>query len=358
MKSNYKKIGKYIEQVNIKNIKKLEINLLGVSVSKVFIPSIANTVGTDYSKYKVVKKNQFTYIPDTSRRGEKIGLALLDDLNEGLVSQAYTVFEVNDKNKLSPEYLMMWFKRPEFNRYARFISHGSVREIFSWEDMCNVSLPIPSIEKQKEIVKEYNVVQNRIDINNKLITKLEETAQAIYKHWFVDFDDNSILIGDILKPKKGKTITREQTTEGVYPVIAGGKTLSCYHNKYNTEKPVITVSASGANAGFINIHFENIWASDCSYIDKTIYKYIYFLYVSLKLNQNLLMSKQIGTGQPHIYPEHIMSLEIANYDLGKIINYEENVKPFFDTINLKTQETQKLEELKEILLSRLAGGLG
>lgn len=188
MGSNYKRLGKYIKEVNKRNIDLNDFPLLGVSVKKIFIPSIANTVGTDFSKYKIVKRNQFTYIPDTSRRGEKIGLAFLESHNEALVSQAYTVFEVIDDQELLPEYLMMWFRRPEFDRYARVKSHGSVREIFDWNEMCEIELPIPAIEKQREIVKEYNIIQNRISLNNQLITKLEETAQAIYKQWFVDFE--------------------------------------------------------------------------------------------------------------------------------------------------------------------------
>lgn len=188
MKSNYKTIGQYIQIVDNRNVEDKRDNLLGVSVSKYFIKSIANTVGTDFRSYRIVKRNQFTYIPDTSRRGDKIGIALMDKGEEGLVSQAYTVFEIIDENSLLPEYLMMWFRRPEFDRYARYISHGSVREIFSWEDMCNVSLPIPSIEKQRAIVKEYNTVVNRINLNKQLIEKLEATAQAIYKQWFVDFE--------------------------------------------------------------------------------------------------------------------------------------------------------------------------
>ena len=188
MQSNYKSIGSYIQQVDVRNTKGEKDNLLGVSVMKHFIPSIANTVGTNFKKYKVVKRNQFTYIPDTSRRGDKIGIALLEEYEEAIVSQAYTVFEIVDQNILDPEYLMMWFRRPEFDRYARFKSHGSVREIFDWEEMCNVKLPIPSIETQRAIVAEYNTVKNRINLNNQLIQKLEETAQAIYKQWFVDFE--------------------------------------------------------------------------------------------------------------------------------------------------------------------------
>lgn len=188
MKSNYRRLGPYIRQVDIRNKDDKRDNLLGVSVTKEFIKSIANTVGTDFKKYKVVKKNQFTYIPDTSRRGDKIAVALLENEEEGLVSQAYTVFEVSDNDSLLPEYLMMWFRRPEFDRYARFISHGSVREIFSWEDMCDIKLPIPPIDEQEKIVNEYKSVEDRINLNNNIIQKVEEIGHAIYKQWFVDFE--------------------------------------------------------------------------------------------------------------------------------------------------------------------------
>ena len=187
MRSNYKQLGNYIREVNIRNSSlKVEL-LLGVSIQKKFIPSIANTIGTDMSTYKIVKKNQFAYGPVTSRNGDKISIALLED-EQAIISQAYRSFEVKDKNELLPEYLMMWFKRPEFDRYARFMSHGSTREVFDWNEMCETKLPIPHIDKQREIVKEYNVLVNRINLNSQLIQKLEETAQTIYKQWFVDFE--------------------------------------------------------------------------------------------------------------------------------------------------------------------------
>lgn len=188
MKSNYKPLGKYIREINNRDTDKKVDLLLGVSIQKVFMPSIANTIGTDMSTYKIVKRNQFAYGPVTSRNGDKISIALLQEADEAIVSQAYVPFEITDTKELNPEYLMMWFRRPEFDRYARFMSHGSAREIFEWEDMCNVSIPVPHLDKQKEIVKEYNTIVNRIALNNQLIQKLEETAQAIYKQWFVDFE--------------------------------------------------------------------------------------------------------------------------------------------------------------------------
>ena len=168
MKSNYKQLGQFIRQVDVRNSEGKEENLLGVSVQKKFIPSIANTVGTDFKKYKVVKKGQFTYIPDTSRRGDKIGIALLEDYEEGLVSNVYTVFEIIDEKQLIPEYLMLWFSRPEFDRYARFKSHGSVREVMHWDETCKVELPVPPYEKQKEIVDGYKAITERIALKQKI----------------------------------------------------------------------------------------------------------------------------------------------------------------------------------------------
>ena len=178
MKSNYKQLGQFIRQVDGRNSEGKEENLLCVSVQKKFIPSIANTVGTDFKKYKVVKKGQFTYIPDTSRRGDKIGIALLEDYEEGLVSNVYTVFEIIDEKQLIPEYLMLWFSRPEFDRYARFKSHGSVREVMDWDEMCKVELPVPPYEKQKEIVDGYKAITERIALKQKINDNLVAVGTA------------------------------------------------------------------------------------------------------------------------------------------------------------------------------------
>ena len=185
-KTTYKRLGDYIREVNVRN-KELEVEtLLGVSITKTFIPSIANTIGTDMSTYKIVSKEQFAYGPVTSRNGDKVSIALLKNYDKAIVSQAYTVFEIIDKNELLPAYLMMWFMRPEFDIYARYKSHGSAREIFDWDEMCNVEQPIPSLEKQQEIVNEYEVLSKRIALNESICEKLEQTAQALYRKMFVD----------------------------------------------------------------------------------------------------------------------------------------------------------------------------
>ena len=136
--TTYKRLGDYIREVNVRNRELMVTNLLGVSISKEFMPSIANTIGTDMSTYKIVERGQFAYGPVTSRNGDKVSIALLDGYDDAIISQAYTVFEVIDHEQLLPEYLMMWFRRPEFDRYARFHSHGSAREIFDWDELCDV----------------------------------------------------------------------------------------------------------------------------------------------------------------------------------------------------------------------------
>ena len=213
MKEGYGFLGEYIRQVDIRNKEGKKENLLGVSVQKQFIQSIANTVGTDFTKYKIVKKGQFTYIPDTSRRGDKIAIALLEDYEEGLVSNVYTVFEVIDTEKLLPEYLMLWFSRPEFDRYARFKSHGSVREVMDWEEMCKVELPVPDIEKQRKIVKAYKTITDRIALKQKINDNLVSTLQSIYKKMFLESQNTYMTtpladlcskIGSGATPKGGK----------------------------------------------------------------------------------------------------------------------------------------------------------
>ena len=177
MKDNYKMLGNYIEIVDERN-KDLSItNLLGVSIAKKFIPSIANIVGTDLSNYKIVRTGQFAYGPVTSRNGEKISIAYLDG-NDCIISSSYTVFQVIHKSELDPEYLMLWFSRPEFDRYARYKSHGSVREIFDWNELCAVELPVLDIEEQRKIVKVYKTITDRIALKQQINDNLVAIGTA------------------------------------------------------------------------------------------------------------------------------------------------------------------------------------
>ena len=167
MRTDYKTLDNYIQLVDTRNRDLAITNLLGVSIEKKFIPSIANIVGTDLSSYKVVRTGQFAYGPVTSRNGEKISIAYLDG-EDCIISSSYSVFEVTNKAVLDPEYLMLWFSRPEFDRYARYKSHGSVREIFDWNELCMVELPVPEIEEQKKIVKAYKTITDRIALKKQI----------------------------------------------------------------------------------------------------------------------------------------------------------------------------------------------
>lgn len=188
MRSNYKRLGKYIHQVSLRNKNLTVKNLQGININKNFMPSVANTHGVDLSKYKIVSKRQFAFNPMHVGRDEVLPISMLESDGSIIVSPAYVVFEIKDVQELLPEYLMMWCRRSEFDRNAWFTTDSSVRGGFSWSDFCSMELPVPSIEKQREIVKEYNVISNRIKLNENLNHKLEETAQTIYKHWFVDFE--------------------------------------------------------------------------------------------------------------------------------------------------------------------------
>lgn len=190
MASNYKRLGDYIQQVDVRN-KDLSVDLLlGVSIEKKFIESHANTVGTDFKNYKIVKRGQFAYGPVTSRNGDKISIALLDEADACLISSSYTPFEIIKPDELNAEYLMMLFRNPEFDRFARYNSWGSAREVFSWEDFCDSKLYIPSLEEQQKIVRQYKTITDRIGVLEKINEELEKVATSIYQNEIIDKIDN------------------------------------------------------------------------------------------------------------------------------------------------------------------------
>lgn len=384
MRSNYKRLGDYIQQVEERNKKLLNIPLVGLSINKIFILSIANTIGTDMSTYRVITQNNFAYGPVTSRNGEKITIALFDDYAEALVSQAYTVFEVIDKEKLLPEYLMMWFRRPEFDRYARFKSHGSAREIFDWAEMCNVILPIPHIDKQREIVAEYNAVQKRIDLNNQQIKKLEETAQAVYKEWFVDFEfpnkegkpykssggdmvDSELgeipkgwsveKIGNVGEVKAGgdkpKVFSEIKTNKCHIPIYSNGITndgLYGYTSKQNYPKNSITISARGT-IGFCVLRREDFDAIVRLLVLTPIYSFssIYLWQTIKKIEFD-----DSGSVQSQLTIPQISGISILFPQQGVLKQYDSNLELIYKSVEVKNQENQKLTELKSLLLSKMA----
>ncbi len=187
--TKHKTLGKYIQQSDNRN-RDLKVTFLrGISTSKKLIESKANTTGVNFANYKIVDTGMFVYTPDTSRRGDKIALAM----NEGvpcIVSSIYTAFEVTDKDVLLPEFLFLWFRRPEFDRYSRYHSWGSARETFDWGDMCNVKLPIPDIEVQKSIVTIYHVLETRKRLNIELKDKIEQLCPILMRGMAENFTND------------------------------------------------------------------------------------------------------------------------------------------------------------------------
>ena len=350
MKEGYRLLGDFIRQVDVRNTDGKEENLLGVSVQKMFIPSIANTIGTDFTKYKVVKRGQFTYIPDTSRRGDKIGIALLMDYDEGLVSNIYTVFEVKDENELLPEYLMLWFSRPEFDRYARFKSHGSVREIMDWDEMCKVELPVPSIEKQRSIVKAYNTITDRIELKRKINDNLEAVLAASHSKMFFSKDTSEhSKLGELMTFGNGKSRPK---TDGPIPVYGGNGVLS-YTDHHNIENAVL-IGRVGAYCGSVYLEQGICWVSDNAIFAKSkITKDEFFDYFLLKrLN---LFNHHVGTGQQLLTQEILNNIEVPKPVTEQIELFNRKATSIFETIFTNSREIIRLQELSDLLLSRLAG---
>ena len=374
----YKRLGDYIREVNVRNRELKVTNLLGVSVSKEFMPSIANTIGTDMSTYKIVERGQLVYIADTSRRGDKIAIALLDNYDSAIVSQAYTVFEVIDHEQLLPEYLMMWFRRPEFDRYARFHSHGSAREIFDWEELCDVMLPIPSLIRQREIVSEYETLSNRIRLNNQMIQNLEATAQAIYRKTFVDNIDKENLpegwrmgtIGEFCtEMKSGGTPSRnhnEYWDKNDFPWLKSGEV----HNniivsveEYISQSGLDNSSAKIIPQGSVIMAMYGATAAQVAYLDcdtttnqaccnmicnsKEDAAYLFF---HLLANQDDIKKLANGGAQENLSQELIAQQPV-------LIICDNKVKslfvPILDNLIVRYKGNEKLTELQSLLLAKM-----
>ena len=357
-KGEMKRLGDYIREVDVRNRDLKVTKLLGVSISKEFMPSIANTVGTDMSSYKVVEPRQFAYGPVTSRNGDKVSIALYKDDEKAIVSQAYTVFEVKNKQELLPEYLMMWFCRSEFDRYARFKSHGSAREIFSWEEMCDVELPIPPIEQQQKIVSEYEAITRRIHLNEQIIAKLEETAQALYHKMFVDGIDKENLpdgwrmgtLGDVADFTYGKM--PDKTSKGDIPIFSGYGIVG-YTNIPMYEKQLIVVIARGdAGSGKIvlspNVFYLTNLAIAILLKDDNMKFYLY--YHLLNSDTSTLRS---GSAQAQVTIDSLCSYEILMPSNDYYKEFDKLILPINKQAQTLLTENIKLTELQSLLLAKI-----
>ena len=371
MKSNYKRLGDYIQQVDVRNVDDKRYELLGVSVEKCFISSIANTIGTDWHNYKIIKKGQFCYIPDTSRRGDKIGIAFLEDREIGLVSAVYTVFEVYNINDLMPEYLMLWFKRPEFDRYARYHSHGSVREIFDWEEMCNVELPVPSLDRQQKIVEAYKIIENRIALKRKINDNLELQAETVFNKKIIknnlypfneSLDKNINFINGLamqnFRPKEGRksypVIKIRELTQG----FCDNSSEYCHTDigeSHTVNKGDLVFSWSGSlQAAF--------WTSETCGLNQHLFKVVSYKYPKwlayMWVKYHLLSFQRIaenkGTTFGHIKREDLHNAQIKSLDFSAIESYDKTFSPIVESIIANATELHFLMKLQRLVLSQLS----
>lgn len=407
MRSNYKKLGSYIQEVKTRNIGLTCTDLRGVSIGKEFMPSVANVHGTDLSKYKRVENRQFAFNPMHVGRDEVLPIALLTQDEPVIVSPAYVVFKVRDHDSLLPEYLMMWCRRSEFDRNAWFSTDNSVRGGFSWQNFCEMELPVPSIEKQREIVKEYETIVDRIRLNEQLNTKLEETAQAIYKHWFVDFEFpmsaeyaqaigkpelegqpykssggemeyNEVLEQEI--PKGWNTgslnnicsfssrrislsclnIKNYVSTENMLPNKGGIKHASSLPNTKNT-----TLFTCGDTLlSNIRPYFKKIWraefeggcSNDILCISPKIALWSIYIYYLLERDTffDYVMAGSKGTKMPRGDKQWIMHYQIVIPDTKNIENFTRAISVLSECRLIKEREIEILRRLPESLTAKLS----
>lgn len=283
------------------------------------------------------------------------------------------LYKVENHSEVTNDFLFWQLKTPDYIDYISSVKTGSVVRMVTKKNVEDYVFRCPPKEVRDRISKLLWGLDRKIELNNKINADLEEMAQAIFKNWFVEFEpfkDGKFMdselgmipegwkvgrLGELCNFKRGKNLlTKNAIDEGV-PVVAGGLEPSCYHNVANTGAPVITVSGSGANAGFMRMYHVPVWASDCSFIDISCENF-YFVYCFLKVNSKLLKHAQTGAVQPHVKPSDIHDFELVIPDKESIYEFQDKVKPFFDKNAAIQKENSRLSLLRDTLLPRLMSG--
>ena len=387
MRTGYEVLGNYIRLVDKRNRDLSITNLLGVSIEKRFIPSIANIIGTDLSNYKVVQTGQFAYGPVTSRNGEKISIAYLED-EDCIISSSYTVFEVINKNKLDPEYLMLWFSRPEFDRYARYKSHGSVREIFDWDELCMVELPVPSIEKQRSIVKAYKAITDRIALKKQINDNLTEQCGTDYIRMLNGYTTDSTdlpdgwsigSIGNYCDVKSGYAFKSGWWTNNGYKVIKIANIVnnsidldSCdcviaehavKANNFFVKSGDILIAMTGATTGKIGIV---PLTNEPIVVNQRVGKFFLgenpiekapFLYSTLlysRVVRHLQPDGTAGSAQDNLSADNIKDVAIVLPDNSLIDSFNKQHIPHLKMMMSNWAEIRSLNKMAETLLQTLS----
>lgn len=351
--SSYKRLGDYIEAIDERN-SDLSITLSqGISNNKCF--QEPKQVATNSVNDKIVRTGYFAYNRATTRNGEKISIALREG-DDCTVSSAYQVFRVLDEDVLLSKYLLLWFQRPVFDRYARFKSHGSAHEFFDWEEMCEVRLPIPAIEEQREIVAQYEAITRRIALNERICANLEETAQALYNKMFVQgIDPDNLPDGwrmgvfeDFATVSGGKACTIDKsatkTEEYRYP-IAGATGVIGYSSDYNSKGKSLTIGRVGS-LGVVNRYDGPVYMADNVLVITS--KHYHFCEQTLK-SINYEEIKEGGV-QGLITQKELKKVEVLLPERNEIENYEASVRPLYERIDLIERQNTLLTTLLSILV--------
>lgn len=379
-KAEYKRLGDYIREVNVRNRELKVTKLVGLTIDKAFIPSVANVIGTDLSNYKVIQREQFACSLMQVSRDGKMPVAMFEE-DESIMSPAYPMFEVVDKTVLMPQYLMMWFSRSEFDREASYYAVGGVRGSLTWEDFCNMKLPIPSITRQREIVSEYETLTNRIRLNNQMIQHLEATAQALYRKTFVDNIDKENLpegwkmgtLGEVCDTQYGYTETA--TTEMVGPkflritdIVGNSIKWSdvpyCHISdkdfvKYKLELGDIVVSRTGANIGWAKqikgIIPNSVFASFLIRlkVKESHLKWLIGYLVESPDFKSFVSANQQGSAQPQANANILVKYPLLIPNKDSTRQYNKQMQSLNRHVCIIEQENEKLTELQSLLLAKM-----
>ena len=231
----YRTIGDLVDLIDERNKDEKVKTLIGVSIDKCFIKSVANTIGTDLSKYQVIRKFDFACSLMQVSRDGKIPIACLKDYDEAIMSLAYYIFRIKNTEEILPDYMAMWFMRPEFDREASYIAVGGVRGSMPWEDFCDMKLPVPDIKEQQKIVDTYNAITNRIQIKQKINENLEKTAQCLFEEMYSKDDMSIVSLSDVVDVRDGTHDSPNFISEG-YPLVTSQNLAPFYIDKINTNK--------------------------------------------------------------------------------------------------------------------------
>lgn len=366
----YKSMDELVERIDERNSDGKISTLIGVSIDKCFINSVANINGTDLTKYKIIRRDDFAVSLMQVSRDSKIPIARLKDYDQAIMSPAYPIFRVRDTSVILPEYLEMWFMRPEFDREAAFIAVGGVRGSMPWEEFAKMRLPVPSLEKQHQVVRAYQIVADRIAIKRRINDNLLATAQAVYKAWFVEYkpfggncpiswrvgsvDEIAEFFDSMRKPLS--SLERADMAR-IYPYY-GAVSIVDYVDDYIFDGEYLLLSEDGIYVVDDSGHpllqhiIGKFWANNHAHVLKGKAGFTEdSLYLFLS---NTNMSPIVtGAAQPKINQANLKSFPITIPDSEVLDRFNSIVRPLFDRKLNNEKEIRKLETFRELLLSRL-----